>query len=213
MPPVDGASGTTSSKAKTAASVSARSFALARIRPGVGLGCRAVVMENPALPPRAWRVPRGVLCTDISPGLLAFARERTREAGLDNVEFVEADAEQLDFEEGELRRDRQPGATYVPARRSKDADAPALIPEAKRPSCGECVGRQEQGPVRHGRLDNRRRTRPAATTTRAARDLCASRSASSREVGTGGRLSGCGDRHHGGDLRDRDTCAIHGIHS
>jgi SAM-dependent methyltransferase len=30
--------------------------------------------------------------------MLAFARERVREAGLDNVEFIESDAEELDFE-------------------------------------------------------------------------------------------------------------------
>ncbi|MPZ59503.1 MAG: methyltransferase domain-containing protein [Rhizobiales bacterium] len=44
--------------------------------------------------------PKGrAVCTDISPGLLAFAHERAKEAGLDDVELIEQDAEQLDFEE------------------------------------------------------------------------------------------------------------------
>jgi enediyne biosynthesis protein CalE5 len=40
-----------------------------------------------------------VVATDISPEMLAIARERAAEQGLRNVEFVEADAEQLDFPE------------------------------------------------------------------------------------------------------------------
>ena len=100
MPPVDGASGTTSSKAKTAASVTARSLsrwhAFDRVRRS---WMSAVVMENPALPPRAWRVPRGVSCVRTS--LRRFSLLPVSAPGrleLDNVEFIEADAEQLDFE-------------------------------------------------------------------------------------------------------------------
>lgn len=40
-----------------------------------------------------------VVCTDLSGEMLAFGRERAANAELDNVEFVERDAEQLDFEE------------------------------------------------------------------------------------------------------------------
>ena len=40
-----------------------------------------------------------VVCTDISDEMLAFGRERATEAGFDNVEFMECDAERLDFEE------------------------------------------------------------------------------------------------------------------
>lgn len=44
--------------------------------------------------------PQGrVVCTDLSQEMLAFGRERAAEAGLDNVEFVECDAEELDFED------------------------------------------------------------------------------------------------------------------
>jgi len=41
-----------------------------------------------------------VVCTDISGEMFAFGQERVAEAGLDNVEFVERDAEQLNFEDG-----------------------------------------------------------------------------------------------------------------
>lgn len=41
-----------------------------------------------------------VVCTDISAAMLDFGRERATEAGLDNVEFTERDAEELDFETG-----------------------------------------------------------------------------------------------------------------
>ncbi len=41
-----------------------------------------------------------VVCTDISPEMLAFGRERAAAAGLDNIGFVASDAEQLDFDNG-----------------------------------------------------------------------------------------------------------------
>jgi ubiquinone/menaquinone biosynthesis C-methylase UbiE len=80
---------------------SAKLVALARIRPGssvldVGGGYGEPSLAAARVAGRNGRV----VCTDISPGLLAFARERAREAGLDNIEFIEADAEQLDFETG-----------------------------------------------------------------------------------------------------------------
>jgi ubiquinone/menaquinone biosynthesis C-methylase UbiE len=40
-----------------------------------------------------------VVCTDISAEMLAVGRERVAAAGLDNVEFLEGDAEELAFEE------------------------------------------------------------------------------------------------------------------
>lgn len=40
-----------------------------------------------------------VVCQDISSGMLAFAAERADAAGLENVEFVEGDAEALDLDE------------------------------------------------------------------------------------------------------------------
>jgi SAM-dependent methyltransferase len=41
-----------------------------------------------------------VVATDISPGMLEFARKRTADAGVENIEFVESDAAGLDFPPG-----------------------------------------------------------------------------------------------------------------
>ena len=42
--------------------------------------------------------PEGrVICTDISPEMLAFGKERAAKAGLNNVQFIQGDAEQLEF--------------------------------------------------------------------------------------------------------------------
>lgn len=80
---------------------SAKLVSLAGIRPGssvldVGGGYGEPSLAAARVAGRNGRV----VCTDISPGLLAFARERAREAGLGNIEFIEADAEQFDFETG-----------------------------------------------------------------------------------------------------------------
>ena len=78
---------------------SAKLVALARIRPGASVLDVGGGYGEPSLTAARVAGPKGrVVCTDISPGLLIFARERTREAGLGNVDFIEADAEQLDFE-------------------------------------------------------------------------------------------------------------------
>jgi SAM-dependent methyltransferase len=79
--------------------VSATLVELARIEPG------ALVLDvgggygEPSLTAAAAVGSKGmVVCTDLSADMLAFARERASAAGLQNVEFVERDAEQLDFE-------------------------------------------------------------------------------------------------------------------
>jgi ubiquinone/menaquinone biosynthesis C-methylase UbiE len=78
---------------------SAKLVALARIRPGASVLDVGGGYGEPGLAAARVASPKGrVVCTDISPELLAFACERTRAAGLGNVEFIEADAEQLDFE-------------------------------------------------------------------------------------------------------------------
>jgi SAM-dependent methyltransferase len=41
-----------------------------------------------------------VMATDIAPDMLEFGRERAAHAGLDNIDFLEADAETLSFEKG-----------------------------------------------------------------------------------------------------------------
>jgi len=78
---------------------SAKLVELARIRPGSSVLDVGGGYGEPSLTAARAALPHGrVVCTDISPGLLAFARERAAEAKLDNVEFIEADAERLDFE-------------------------------------------------------------------------------------------------------------------
>ena len=77
---------------------SAKLVKLARIRSGMSVLDVGGGYGEPSLTAARVAGPKGrVVCSDISPGLLAFARERAREAGLDNIEFIEADAERLDF--------------------------------------------------------------------------------------------------------------------
>lgn len=79
---------------------SATLVSLARIGPGASVLDVGSGYGEPGLTAARAAGPGGrVVCTDISASLLDFARERARDAGLENVEFVEADAEQLDFEE------------------------------------------------------------------------------------------------------------------
>lgn len=74
---------------------------LADVGPGDAVLDVAGGYGEPALTAARVVGPSGrVVCTDISPAMLAFGRERAADAGLDNVEFVEGDAEALDFEEG-----------------------------------------------------------------------------------------------------------------
>jgi SAM-dependent methyltransferase len=78
---------------------SAKLVALAGIRPGASVLDVGGGYGEPSLTAARAAGPAGrVVCTDISPELLAFAHERAGDAALDNVEFIEADAEQLDFE-------------------------------------------------------------------------------------------------------------------
>lgn len=85
---------------ETAGKVQTRTLLeLAAIGPGdtvldVATGC-----GEPGLSAaRAVRPEGRVVCTDLSEQMLAFARRRAHEAGLDNIEFVAAAAEDLDFE-------------------------------------------------------------------------------------------------------------------
>lgn len=56
---------------------------------------------EPALTAARLVAPTGrVLATDIAADMLDFGRERAAQAGLNNVEFLEADAEALRFDEG-----------------------------------------------------------------------------------------------------------------
>jgi SAM-dependent methyltransferase len=73
---------------------------LAGIGPGDAVLDVAAGYGEPGLTAARAVVPGGhVVCTDISGAMLAFGRERAAAAGLDNVEFIEGDAEELAFEE------------------------------------------------------------------------------------------------------------------
>lgn len=72
-----------------------------------GLGPGDAVLDvatgygEPALTAARAVTPGGsVLATDIAPEFLSFANDRAVEAGLDNVEFLESDAEELRFDAG-----------------------------------------------------------------------------------------------------------------
>ena len=72
----------------------------AGIGPGDAVLDVAAGYGEPGLTAARAVVPGGrVVCTDISGAMLAFGRERAAAAGLDNLEFVEGDAEELVFEE------------------------------------------------------------------------------------------------------------------
>lgn len=80
---------------------SAKLVELAGIGPGEAVLDVAGGYGEPSLAAARAVGPGGrVVCSDISGEMLAFGRARAAAAGLANVEFVEADAEELDFAEG-----------------------------------------------------------------------------------------------------------------
>jgi ubiquinone/menaquinone biosynthesis C-methylase UbiE len=81
-----------------AAPVSERMVELAGIGPGSRVLDVAAGHGEPSLT-AAGRVGRdgSVVATDISAEMLALGRERAADAGLDNIEFVQADASSLEF--------------------------------------------------------------------------------------------------------------------
>ena len=73
---------------------------LAGIGPGDAVLDVAAGYGEPGLTAARAVAPGGhVVCTDISAEMLAVGRERAAAAGLDNVEFLELDAEELAFKE------------------------------------------------------------------------------------------------------------------
>ena len=76
---------------------------LARIGPGDVVLDVAAGYGEPGLSAARAVGPGGrVMCTDISAEMLAVGRERAAAEGLDNVEFLEGDAEELAFAEASL---------------------------------------------------------------------------------------------------------------
>jgi ubiquinone/menaquinone biosynthesis C-methylase UbiE len=80
---------------------SAKLVELARIGPGDMVLDVAGGYGEPSLTAARAVGPSGrVVCTDISPEMLSFGQELAAVAGLDNIEFVASDAEQLGFDAG-----------------------------------------------------------------------------------------------------------------
>jgi enediyne biosynthesis protein CalE5 len=78
--------------------VSRKLVEVARLGPGESVLDVASGYGEPALTAARAVTPGGhVTAIDIAPDLLAFGRERAHRAGLDNVEFREADAETFEF--------------------------------------------------------------------------------------------------------------------
>ena len=86
---------------RSTAPVSERLMAMARVRQGQRVLDVAAGYGEPSLTAAIIVGPEGgVVATDISPGMLAYGRERAAAAGLQNVQFIESDAVSLDFPPG-----------------------------------------------------------------------------------------------------------------
>jgi ubiquinone/menaquinone biosynthesis C-methylase UbiE len=84
-----------------ASGISERLVALAGVEPGSRVLDVAAGYGEPSLTAaRAAGREGKVVATDISAEMIAFGRERAAAAGLENIEFVEADAMSLDFPKG-----------------------------------------------------------------------------------------------------------------
>ena len=79
---------------------SAKLVELAELQPGASVLDVGGGYGEPSLTAARTIGPEGrVVCTDISPEMLALARERAADADLINVEFVARDAEELEFDD------------------------------------------------------------------------------------------------------------------
>ena len=86
---------------RAASGVSERLVELAGVEPGNQVLDIAAGYGEPSLTAARAAGPDGrVVATDISAEMLAFGRERAAAAGLENIEFVEADASSLEYPEG-----------------------------------------------------------------------------------------------------------------
>jgi SAM-dependent methyltransferase len=84
-----------------ASGISERLVELAAVEPGSRVLDVAAGYGEPTLTAARAAGPQGrVIATDISAEMIAFGRERARQAGLENIEFIRADASSLDFPAG-----------------------------------------------------------------------------------------------------------------
>ena len=80
---------------------SAKLVELAELQPGASVLDVGGGYGEPSLAAARTVGPHGrVVCSDISPEMLAVARERAADAGLANLEFLARDAEELEFDDG-----------------------------------------------------------------------------------------------------------------
>jgi SAM-dependent methyltransferase len=83
---------------RAASSVSERLVELAGVEPGSRVLDVAAGYGEPSLTAARRAGPDGkVTATDISGEMLAYGRERAEREGIDNIEFIESDAQSLDF--------------------------------------------------------------------------------------------------------------------
>jgi enediyne biosynthesis protein CalE5 len=86
---------------QAASGISERLVQLAGVEPGSRVLDVAAGYGEPSLTAARAAGPGGqVIATDLSAEMIAFGRERTAAAGLENIEFVESDASSLEFPEG-----------------------------------------------------------------------------------------------------------------
>jgi enediyne biosynthesis protein CalE5 len=106
--------------------VTDRLVELAEVKPGsrvLDIGCG---YGQPSLTAAQTAGPEGkVIATDPAPEMLTYGRERAADQGLDNVEFIQANATSLDFSEGAFDASR-----WTTGRCSRSA--PPRFPRSRR---------------------------------------------------------------------------------
>jgi len=192
---------------------SAKLVDLAALRPGASVLDVGGGYGEPSLTAARVVGPLGrVVCTDISPEMLALARQRAADAKLGNVEFIACDAEELEFDAESFDAVLSRAALmFLPdvggtLRRLRTFLKPG----------GRLAGNRVGGTARsalRGRLScGRPRARVASSAERPPRGLCARRSRQARCPCVGGRVPRRRNRDSLGRLRDRHAGAVHGVH-
>ena len=194
--------------------VSRKLVELADLEPGDTVLDIATGYGEPALAAARAVLPRGhVIATDIAPDLLAFGRERAGRAGLDNVEFREADAETLEFpdETFDAVLCRQ-GLQFLPDVAGTLHRLNSALRSGGRLAAA-VWGPLETVQVRVGHPDHREGAQLAASSVRTTRPLCAWQCPA---AGTTRRRCGIQryrDRNRDADLRNSLSRGVHSMGS